>query len=115
MLACIHLEIIHFLVNNILCVPLEKHETSEGAMMPIYRDWDIFHGGYVPKMVYATTMKPRTDKGPILHLERYEFVTAIAGVVNVELLINDKFIIYRRSINGVQKIWYRFNHSFLWN
>ena len=81
-------------MDDILCIPLEKYETSEGSMMPIYRDWDDSHNGHSPKMVYATTMNPSTNKGPILHMERYEFVTAISGVVNVELMIDNKFVIY---------------------
>lgn len=52
----------------------------------IFRDWDEFHNGYEPKMVYATTMKPKTCKGPILHKERSYFLTAISGKVMVELI-----------------------------
>lgn len=52
----------------------------------IFRDWDEFHDNYEPKMVYATTLKPETSKGPILHKERSYYLTAISGEVTVELI-----------------------------
>ena len=72
------------MIKKVCEYPLEVFTTAEGSMFPIYRDWDKFHSGYVPKMVYATTMMPNTTKGPILHRKRAEFITAISGCVEME-------------------------------
>jgi len=80
--------------DKIKVIPLQEFTTGEGSMFPIYRDWDPVHEGYVPKMVYATTMNPGTTKGPILHLQRDEFVTAISGQVDVEFLIGGVTKVY---------------------
>jgi len=58
----------------------------------IFRDWDDFHNSYEPKMVYVTTMKPCSTKGPILHKERKYYLTAITGDVSVEILNEKKEI-----------------------
>jgi len=63
----------------------QKIKTEEGELFTIFRDWDSFHDNYVPKMVYATTIKPGLSKGPILHKERKYFITAISGEVDVEI------------------------------
>ena len=40
-------------------INLERFETKEGHMIPIYKDWESdLHGGHVPKMVYVTTLNP---------------------------------------------------------
>lgn len=72
------------MVEKIKIWSLEQHVTREGLMIPIYRDWDAIHEMYSPKMVYATTIAPNTEKGPILHKERRGFLTAITGEVVIE-------------------------------
>jgi hypothetical protein len=64
----------------------KKINTNEGNLFMVFRDWDEFHEGYQPKMVYATTINPRTSKGPILHKQRDYFLTAISGKIAIELL-----------------------------
>ena len=90
--------------SNIISIPLEKYETTEGALFPIYKDWDDAHSNHIPKMIYVTTMNPLTEKGPILHLERNEFVTAITGVVDVEFLIDEKIVTYKLCDNNSSQI-----------
>lgn len=60
---------------------LKGIKTPDGLLLPIYRDWDMWHGYYIPKMMYASIMQPRTGKGVILHKERQAFITAISGDV----------------------------------
>lgn len=72
------------MVEKIKTWKLEQHVTGEGLMIPIYRDWDVVHENYSPKMVYVTTIAPGMEKGPILHRERMGFLTAISGIVDIE-------------------------------
>jgi predicted O-methyltransferase YrrM/uncharacterized RmlC-like cupin family protein len=84
---------------------LECHSTPEGSMFPIYRDWDNFHEGYVPEMVYASTMAPDTEKGPILHRKRREYITAISGEVQMEYYEHGNLHrVPLRNKDGVSKI-----------
>jgi len=69
-------------------IKLEAISTQEGTLFPIYKDWESFHNSYTPKMVYATTIAPRTQKGPILHRDRAGYMTAIKGAIVVECLVN---------------------------
>jgi len=55
---------------------LQTFSTSEGEMVPIYKDWEEWHEGYVPKMAYLTSIAPNTAKGPILHEKRRGFMMA---------------------------------------
>lgn len=71
----------------------KKISTNEGNLFMIFRDWDQYHKGYQPKMVYATTLNPGTIKGPILHKQRSYFLTAISGKVAIELLDENKQLI----------------------
>jgi hypothetical protein len=73
-------------------IPLKEIKTQEGSLFMIFRDWDDFHNSYEPKMVYVTTMKPCSTKGPILHKERKYYLTAITGDVSVEILNEKKEI-----------------------
>jgi len=69
---------------------IQKIETVDGNMIPIYRDWDheinLYHQ---PKMVYATTLKPGVTKDIILHERRSAYMTCIQGSVKIELLVNN--------------------------
>lgn len=60
---------------------LQQIVTKEGVLFPIFKDWEEWHGGYEPKMVYATTINPGVTKGPILHEKRRGLITAIQGTV----------------------------------
>ena len=71
-------------------IPLQKIETKEGELYPLYKDWDSVHDGYIPKMVYATTLSPAAKKGPILHRNRQGFMTCIVGEIIVECLVEGK-------------------------
>ena len=74
-------------------ISIKKINTNEGNLFMIFRDWDQYHGGYQPKMVYATTLNPNSIKGPILHKQRSYFLTAISGKVAIELLDENKQLI----------------------
>jgi uncharacterized RmlC-like cupin family protein len=63
---------------------LEQIPNPDGFTFPIYRNWDEWHGGHVPKMVYATTINPKTKKDIILHERRTAMITAISGVVRLQ-------------------------------
>ena len=71
--------------------PLEEITTTEGSMFPIYRDWDEWHDGHVPKMAYITTMKAGTSKGPILHHKRTAYITAVTGDVLLEVYVGGRY------------------------
>jgi len=66
---------------------LQTFTTGEGEMVPIYKDWEDWHSGYIPKMAYITSIAPNTSKGPILHLKRRGFMMAFRGEVVVECLV----------------------------
>jgi hypothetical protein len=69
---------------------IQKIKTNDGAMIPIYRDWDInINKNHRPKMVYATTLNPGIDKDIILHERRSGYMTCIQGSVRVEILNNN--------------------------
>lgn len=68
-------------MSDVIVQPLQFIETSEGTMFPIYRNWDEWHGGHEPKMVYATTILPGVKKDIILHERRTALLTAIQGDV----------------------------------
>lgn len=68
---------------------IQKIETIDGNMIPIYRDWDIdVNHQHQPKMVYATTLLPGVIKDIILHERRSAYMTCIQGSVKIELLVN---------------------------
>lgn len=72
-------------------INLERFETQEGHMIPIYKDWESdLHDGHVPEMVYVTTLKPGTSKEIIYHKERTSFLTCIQGKVSIELFSENK-------------------------
>lgn len=71
-------------LHTVVTQELQQHKTNDGIMMPIYRDWDSWHDNYVPKMLYATTIKPGVRKDVILHKCRQAFITAIVGSVMLE-------------------------------
>ena len=70
-------------------VDLEKIKTKEGYMFPIYKDWESFHEGFVPQMVYATTIKAGMSKDIIYHKKRTTFLTCIQGDLNIQLMIDN--------------------------
>lgn len=70
---------------------IQKIKTTEGSMIPIYRDWDIeTNGGHIPKMVYATTLNVGTIKDIIFHEKRTSYLTCIQGKVLLELFLNNE-------------------------
>ena len=69
---------------------LQTFSTSEGEMVPIYKDWEAWHEGYNPKMAYITSIAPETSKGPILHRRRRGFMMAFRGDVTVECLVENE-------------------------
>jgi len=69
---------------------LESIKTEDGELVPIYRDWDPWHAGYIPQMAYITTLKPGVVKGPILHERRRGLMMAYSGEVEVECMIDGK-------------------------
>ena len=73
---------------------MEKFETNDGVMFPIYKNYESKIAGYEPGMVYATTIAPYKTKGPILHERRIGYMTAIKGAVDVECLVGDEIITY---------------------
>jgi predicted O-methyltransferase YrrM len=73
---------------------LENFKTSEGTLFPIYKNWEDKSKDYDPKMVYATTVGPSIEKGPILHERRRGYMTAIKGIVDVQCLVDGKVITY---------------------
>lgn len=63
---------------------LEVIKTPDGELFPVYRDWDEWHDGHVPKMAYITTMRANAKKGVILHRKRTAYITAVSGHVHLE-------------------------------
>jgi len=82
---------------------LQTFSTSEGEMVPIYKDWEEWHEGYVPKMAYLTSIAPNTAKGPILHEKRRGFMMAFRGEVEVECLVGNKIQKYNLRNNKNEK------------
>lgn len=72
-------------------IKLQQIKTNEGMLFPIYKDWEEWHGGYEPKMVYVTTLNPGVIKGPILHKKRRGLITAISGTVILVARIGTEF------------------------
>lgn len=81
-------------VKKIILKDVEKIETGDGALFPIYRDWDEWHDGYVPKMSYVTTINPEVTKGPILHKKRRHYITALTGIIRLSCLIDGELQSY---------------------
>lgn len=71
---------------------LEVITTPDGELFPVYRDWDEWHNGYVPKMAYISIMRPETKKGVILHKKRTAYITAISGNIILEYANNKTLI-----------------------
>ena len=70
---------------------IQKIKTSDGNMIPIFRDWDFdINEGHVPKMVYATTLSPNIVKDIILHQRRSSYMTCIQGSVKIEYIIENE-------------------------
>ena len=82
---------------------LQTFSTSEGEMVPIYKDWEDWHDGYIPKMAYITSIAPSTSKGPILHKKRRGCMMAFRGEVEVECLIENKIQKYNLRNNKNEK------------
>ena len=83
----------------------ENFKTSEGCLFPIYKYWEDKNKEYMPMMVYATTIAPKVEKGPILHERRRGYLTAIKGVVDVQCMVNGKIETYKiLDENGNQNI-----------
>lgn len=77
--------------KEIVIQELEKIETNEGQLWPLYRDWDEWHHGYHPKMAYVTTIGPGQKKGPILHKERKYYITALSGNLVLTCFLHETF------------------------
>lgn len=73
-------------MTKVLTRDIEQHSTPEGLMIPIYKDWESWFEGYVPKMAYVTTIAPQLAKGPILHHRRRGLLTCISGEATLEVL-----------------------------
>ena len=72
---------------------IQKIQTLDGFMVPIYRDWDKeTNEGHIPKMVYATYLKPGVEKDIILHKERSAYISCIYGKVKAYTYENDKVV-----------------------
>ena len=64
---------------------IQKIETKDGFMVPVYRSWDkLTNEGHVPEMVYATYLTKGVVKDVILHKERTGYMTCLYGKVRVE-------------------------------
>lgn len=68
---------------------LDKNISSEGFMVPIYKDYETWHLGHVPEMAYMSVMVGNTFKGPILHLKRKSYLTAIGGKIELQFSENN--------------------------
>jgi hypothetical protein len=88
-------------------IDLEKIETKEGHMFPIYKDWEYKDNKFKPEMVYVTTIKPTMSKDIIYHKKRISFLTCIQGKLTIELMCNDtieKIILNDENKNSNSKI-----------
>lgn len=83
---------------DVILYPMEEFNTPDGTLFPFYRDWDPWHNGHVPKMVYVSVMKPLCEKDIILHNKRTSYITSING---------DVIITYRSSEQKEETIWLR--------
>lgn len=82
------------IANHVIVEPLKFIQTSEGTLFPIYRNWDAWHHGHEPKMVYATTILPGVRKDIILHERRTAMITAIQGNVKLRCRLPNSHLIY---------------------
>lgn len=82
-------------------VPVEVFETDTGDMMPLYRDWDEWHGGHSVGMVYATTLRPGTSKGPIFHKRQTGLITSVVGTIELQYLRNDVSLLHEEARQSV--------------
>jgi len=82
---------------------LQTFSTGEGEMVPIYKDWETWHDGYIPKMAYITSIAANTSKGPILHLKRRGLMMAFRGEVIVECLVENEIKKYILRNNKNEK------------
>lgn len=85
---------------------IQKIKTSDGSMIPIYREWDFdTNKHHQPKMVYATTLNPGINKDIILHERRSGYMTCIQGSVKVEIMnesaIEEVILDYENSENEI--------------
>jgi hypothetical protein len=72
---------------------IQKINTKDGFMVPVYRDWDKeTNEGHVPKMVYTTYLNPGVEKDIILHKNRKTYITCIYGKVKVQIFKNNNII-----------------------
>ncbi len=70
---------------------IQKIKTTDGVMIPIYRDWDKdTNEGHRPRMVYATTVNPGISKDIIFHKKRTSYLTCIQGRILLECLVDNK-------------------------
>jgi len=77
---------------------IQKINTPDGHMIPIYRDWDVeINEGHQPKMVYASTLLPKKEKEIILHKRRTAYLTCIHGRIILEAKIGNNFELFNLS------------------
>jgi len=77
---------------------IEQIKTTEGILIPLYKDWEDWHEGYHVKMSYVTTLNPGTKKGPILHNKRRGMMFCVSGSVTVECFFENK--VHRFELGG---------------
>ncbi len=88
-------------------IELQKIKTKEGYMFPIYKDWDDIHEGFIPEMVYATTISAGMSKDIIYHKKRTSFLTSIQGEMLIEMMVEGKVykeILSKEDGNSKSKI-----------
>lgn len=70
---------------------IEKLQTSDGTLVPLFKDWEWDEMGqhHVARMCYMTSLYEGVRKGPITHSVRTSIVTAIAGEVKIEFVDDD--------------------------
>lgn len=90
-------------MTGVIVQQLNFIETSEGTLYPIYRDWDTWHEGHFPKMVYATSILPGVRKDIILHKRRTSLITAISGDVMLRYKLSEQ--------SDVNCVWLRNEHT----
>lgn len=69
-------------------------------MVPLFKDYEWDHK---VGMVYVSTMKPGSRKGPIVHSERSSIMTAIDGWVRMEALVDGKlqtYLLHKWAVKG---------------
>lgn len=65
---------------------LEQYETNEGMMVPFYKEGEGIVPDHKARMIYYTTMKKGTTKGPMLHRRKDNYITCVQGDVLVKAL-----------------------------